>query len=144
VSAVFWALWKCRNRACFQNIFPVDPNIIIFLLFHVCCPSDPICRGKNSEANKWQRPRFCWKWRRRSLIETKAGDPWFGGWSEFVQKLFSSRRGLAKRKQFKSSQEERNKKFCSFCSCGTLMFVSKVVLFCFFVLVEVAVGGSVS
>jgi hypothetical protein len=74
----------------------------------------------------------------------KGWGPMVRGWSEFVQKLFSSRRGLAKRKQFKSSQEERNKKFCSFCSCGTLMFVSKVVLFCFFVLVEVAVGGSVS
>jgi hypothetical protein len=26
MSLVFWALWKCRNRACFQNIFLVDPK----------------------------------------------------------------------------------------------------------------------
>jgi hypothetical protein len=30
VPPIFWALWKGRNRACFQNIFHVDPNVVIF------------------------------------------------------------------------------------------------------------------
>jgi hypothetical protein len=30
VSPIFWALWKGCNRACFQNIFPIDPNVVIF------------------------------------------------------------------------------------------------------------------
>ena len=29
IAAVLWSLWKIRNRACFQNIYPVDPNVII-------------------------------------------------------------------------------------------------------------------
>jgi hypothetical protein len=26
VVTVIWGIWKIRNKACFQNIFHVDPN----------------------------------------------------------------------------------------------------------------------
>jgi hypothetical protein len=29
VVTVIWGIWKIRNKACFQNIFHVDPNGVV-------------------------------------------------------------------------------------------------------------------
>jgi hypothetical protein len=29
VITVIWGIWKIRNKACFQNILPVDPNGVV-------------------------------------------------------------------------------------------------------------------
>jgi hypothetical protein len=31
VSAVLWSLWKARNMVCFQNVWPNDPSVVLFL-----------------------------------------------------------------------------------------------------------------
>jgi hypothetical protein len=30
VSAVLWSLWKVRNMACFQKVWPSDPSLVLF------------------------------------------------------------------------------------------------------------------
>jgi hypothetical protein len=30
VSAVLWSLWKARNMACFQKVWPSDPSVVLF------------------------------------------------------------------------------------------------------------------
>lgn len=34
VSAMIWGLWKCRNNACFRNIYPYDPSSVIVQVAH--------------------------------------------------------------------------------------------------------------
>lgn len=34
IDAVFWAIWKTRNRACFENKLPCDPIDVVFLTCH--------------------------------------------------------------------------------------------------------------
>lgn len=29
LAAIFWAIWKTRNKACFENVFPYDPTSVI-------------------------------------------------------------------------------------------------------------------
>jgi hypothetical protein len=30
VSVVLWSLWKARNMACFQKVWPNDPSVVLF------------------------------------------------------------------------------------------------------------------
>jgi hypothetical protein len=30
LAAMFWDIWKTRNRACFENVLPSDPSDIIY------------------------------------------------------------------------------------------------------------------
>ena len=30
LSAVLWSIWKARNMACFQQVWPSDPSVILF------------------------------------------------------------------------------------------------------------------
>jgi hypothetical protein len=34
VAAVLWAIWKSRNKACFENKLPNDPTDVIFSVCH--------------------------------------------------------------------------------------------------------------
>ena len=34
VAALIWAIWKTRNDACFNGVFPQDPVNVIFLVSH--------------------------------------------------------------------------------------------------------------
>jgi hypothetical protein len=35
LAAMFGAIWKTQNRACFDNVLPSDPSDIIYLLCHL-------------------------------------------------------------------------------------------------------------
>jgi hypothetical protein len=32
MAAAFWALWKTRNKACFDNVLPTDPCELIYVI----------------------------------------------------------------------------------------------------------------
>lgn len=32
ISAVVWAIWKTRNRACFDNVLPKTPTEVVYLV----------------------------------------------------------------------------------------------------------------
>lgn len=34
VAAILWAIWRTRNKACFENIFPYDPTSVIVQATH--------------------------------------------------------------------------------------------------------------
>lgn len=34
IAAIFWAVWKTRNKACFENVFPYDPSRVIVQAAH--------------------------------------------------------------------------------------------------------------
>lgn len=29
VTVVIWLTWKCRNNACFRNVFPYEPSSVV-------------------------------------------------------------------------------------------------------------------
>jgi hypothetical protein len=33
MAATFWALWKTRNKACFDNVLPADPCELIYVIY---------------------------------------------------------------------------------------------------------------
>jgi hypothetical protein len=35
LAAMFWAIWKTRNRACFENVLPFDASDIVHLIYHL-------------------------------------------------------------------------------------------------------------
>lgn len=32
VASVLWGLWKIRNKACFQHVYPADPNSLVIVI----------------------------------------------------------------------------------------------------------------
>ena len=32
VASVLWGLWKIRNKACFQHVYPADPNSLVIII----------------------------------------------------------------------------------------------------------------
>lgn len=49
VSATIWAIWKTRNKACFDNILPKDPIEVIFMICHLI---ESCAVLQNLEANR--------------------------------------------------------------------------------------------
>jgi hypothetical protein len=37
VAAVLWSMWKIRNRAKFDKVYPVDPNSIMYRIVLILC-----------------------------------------------------------------------------------------------------------
>ena len=34
VATLMWSIWKARNLACFQHIWPADPSVVMFRMSH--------------------------------------------------------------------------------------------------------------
>ena len=34
VAALIWSIWKARNLACFQRVWPTDPSVLMFRMSH--------------------------------------------------------------------------------------------------------------
>ena len=50
LAAVIWSIWKTRNVACFDHIYPNDPNVVmnhifIGLIVGLACRNEVRARG---------------------------------------------------------------------------------------------------
>ena len=34
IAALIWSIWKARNLACFQHVWPNDPSVLMFRMSH--------------------------------------------------------------------------------------------------------------
>ncbi len=46
VAAVIWAIWKARNKACFDHVLPNSPMVIYQKLYHSCSNIKPNIRQR--------------------------------------------------------------------------------------------------